>query len=75
MKRKTKGILKTMAIIFILALYGVLAMGSGDSNSSSGGSSSRICQFDGCNRKATSAAGEFCDYHSKALNDYWDAAY
>lgn len=42
---------------------------SSDDDSDSNG----ICQFDGCTRKATSIGGEFCDYHSKALNDYWDA--
>ena len=45
----------------------------GGGSSSKSSNSSRVCQFEGCTRKATNATGEFCDYHSKALNDYWDA--
>ncbi len=33
------------------------------------------CQFEGCSKKATSVGGEFCDEHSKRLNDYWDSQY
>lgn len=36
-----------------------------------GSSSDGKCKFDGCNRKAM-GVGDFCDYHSKALNDIWD---
>lgn len=42
------------------------------SGGGSGGSSNGICQFDGCNRKATSIGGNFCSYHSNALDNIWD---
>lgn len=59
-----------MLVICALAAISITACG-GDSNSSS--SRSGICQFDGCTNKATSIGGNFCSYHNKALNDYWDA--
>ena len=36
---------------------------------------SGICQFEGCNRKADGSTGEFCSYHEKALDAYWDLEY
>lgn len=60
----------------IIALAGIciisVAMTACDDNSSS--NNNGICQFDGCTKKATSIGGEFCDYHSKMLNDYWDVS-
>ena len=66
MKLKHKHIIM---LVLILAVSTIMtACGSGSS------STNRICQFDGCTRKATSSAGEFCSYHEKMLNDYWDAS-
>lgn len=61
----------TILTVGIMALSAAAAMTGCDGSSDGGGT--RICQFDGCTRKATSAGGEFCSYHSKMLNDYWDA--
>ncbi len=65
--------IKKIIAVALICVIGT-AMTACDSKSSDGDSDSNgICQFDGCTRKATSIGGEFCDYHSKALNDYWDA--
>lgn len=68
--------ISTCCITYLLAfaflmIYCCMALGISLDSSSSGGS--RTCQFEGCNRKATSAAGEFCSYHSNRLHDIWNA--
>ncbi|WP_028510387.1 hypothetical protein [Ruminococcus sp. NK3A76] len=45
--------------------------GNNNQNSRSDNSGKRICAFDGCN--APASWGDFCDYHRKKMNEYWDA--
>ncbi len=61
---------RIIAVALICVIGAVMTACDSDSNNDGGGNG--ICQFDGCTKKATSIGGEFCDYHSKMLNDYWD---
>lgn len=64
---------RIIAVTLICIISAVTASCDDDSSGSQRKSSNGICQFDGCTKKATSIGGEFCDYHSKALDDYWDS--
>ncbi len=69
MKRKNTGIL-ALAVLLAMCLTGC-----GGGSDDGGGNYGGTCQFDGCSSKAVGPAYEFCSYHKKALNDYWDAQY
>ena len=64
--------MKLKRIIILAEIFTILSIMTACSNESSSTNGIRICQFDGCTKKATSIAGEFCSYHEKMLNDYWD---
>ncbi|MCM1505733.1 MAG: hypothetical protein NC177_01160 [Ruminococcus flavefaciens] len=61
-----------MSVCMLTAVCGLTGCGGGSEKSSSG---SRICQFDGCEKRATNVTGEFCDFHDRILNEYWDSQY
>ncbi len=59
----------------MIALAGIIIISAATTACDGGGEAeTRMCQFDGCTNKASGFSGEFCDYHSKMLNDYWDAS-
>ncbi len=62
---------RKIAIALCATITAAMLCGCGGGSGS--GDYDGTCQFDGCSSKAVGPTYEFCSYHKKALNDYWDA--
>ncbi len=70
--QSSAGLFLTLATLFAVGIVGVNWIMSLDSGS--GGGRGRVggtCTFDGCNRPAVGPTYEFCEFHKKALDNYW----